>query len=918
MPSTARIALLVALPLFLFSFAAPKASAAGQAQLKLQVTVDGGGALTPHDVITKSLIYGSTVAVGFPSTVEFSDTGDSAVFHTVGATVHGFSYWNPYEANYSASQWVCTSNLRSPFSLSNGSQTVPFLDGEQVVCTITFTATFVSDTIITLRKEVINDDGGVSSPGDWQILLVGSDPYFEDLRSGPELSRMVAPGRYAFYIAGEGDDSVPLGYANSASICEGGRYSLDGEQPEQNWIDIATGEHIVCKNQADDIPGYLTLSAVVVGGPASAHNFTLTATTSLRAGRDFSDFGDSTTQHLVWTYTPYTASWSGPSGYNASKWTCTNGAFLSGTGAIFTEGGFHGVCTITLTYTGPEKLDPVIIIPGILGSWQKDFIWVIDPIFHTYDNLINTLLANGYVKDQTLFTLPYNWEASNFLNAQVLQEKIAEIKTVCSCSKVDIVAHSMGGFIVRSYVEGNHYQNDIDQVIFLATPHLGATYDYKAWEAGNIESENPSLEDRFFDLMKERIFINEARIDGFNDIFDFVRNKPISSVQELLPIFDYLYPQPQNFLLHYPNLYPRNPFLENLDSPENINLLKTRGVRIYNVTANNGNSTPTGYSIVPSNELPKWENGKPITTQFGPGDGTVPKQSAELLGVDQQFNNTTHNLIASSSASYVFKTLTGKEPTTIVGKKYSVFSDADWSLLYIKLLSPIDMQIIAPDGKRLGKDFETGGELNEIPNAFYSGFKTDNEYAVITNPLPGEYKIKTIGTGTGGHYSIVSDYIDTQGDINAESSGTTSPQQIIETSFTLSPNDRTLKPLYRWDGFLQPINDTAHKITTNTSVFKGGSTIPVKLQLKKPDGTIAQAAVAPQWLQPQMGGTMSAAVDETIYTDPATTGSFFKWDPTNKQYIYNWSTKGVKAGYWYKISVRLDDGTTQWAYVGLR
>ena len=46
--------------------------------------------------------------------------------------------------------------------------------------------------------------------------------------------------------------------------------------------------------------------------------------------------------------------------------------------------------------------------------------------------------------------------------------KIQEVKNVCSCDKVDIVAHSMGGLVTREYVARDDYGNDIDQLIFLA------------------------------------------------------------------------------------------------------------------------------------------------------------------------------------------------------------------------------------------------------------------------------------------------------------------------------------------------------------------------------------------------------------------------------------------------------------------
>jgi len=126
------------------------------------------------------------------------------------------------------------------------------------------------------------------------------------------------------------------------------------------------------------------------------------------------------------------------------------------------------------------------------------------------------------------------------------------------------------------------------------------------------------------------------------------------------------------------------------------------------------------------------------------------------------------------------------------------------------------------------------------------------------------------------------------------------------------------KVIYRFDGFLQPINDTAHQIDQATSIFKGGSTVPAKLQLKKADGTVAQASTDPQWLTPLKGSATSAPVDETVYSDTATSGATYRWDSTAQQYIYNWSTKGTATGYYYRVGVTLDDGQTYYVNIGLR
>jgi hypothetical protein len=79
-----------------------------------------------------------------------------------------------------------------------------------------------------------------------------------------------------------------------------------------------------------------------------------------------------------------------------------------------------------------------------------------------------------------------------------------------------------------------------------------------------------------------------------------------------------------------------------------------------------------------------------------------------------------------------------------------------------------------------------------------------------------------------------------------------------------------------------------------------------------------QSKILPLWLTPQKGALMSVAVDESTYSDPATSGTAFKWDATSQQYIYNWSTKGLLTGYWYKLSAQFDDGKMYSVVIGVR
>ena len=77
-----------------------------------------------------------------------------------------------------------------------------------------------------------------------------------------------------------------------------------------------------------------------------------------------------------------------------------------------------------------------------------------------------------------------------------------------------------------------------------------------------------------------------------------------------------------------------------------------------------------------------------------------------------------------------------------------------------------------------------------------------------------------------------------------------------------------------------------------------------------------QSATAPVWLTPVKGSSMSAPVDESVYTASADSGTAYRYDAGAQQYIYNWKT-GTGGNYW-RIGVKLDDGQTYFVNIGLR
>jgi hypothetical protein len=183
--------------------------------------------------------------------------------------------------------------------------------------------------------------------------------------------------------------------------------------------------------------------------------------------------------------------------------------------------------------------NPVLVIPGIVGTYaadlEHDSDWLlnrgvppnqlqVDPLLHVYDDLIVTLTRAGYTRDQDLFVVNYDWrlpvappfdgsydghidglsglsissiDGTTFPFQYGVQylgyylKKAAETwaqlhPTLSPLDKVDVIAHSTGGLLARTYIQsdaygdsyGSHNLPTIDHFIMLGVPNRGAS---KAW-----------------------------------------------------------------------------------------------------------------------------------------------------------------------------------------------------------------------------------------------------------------------------------------------------------------------------------------------------------------------------------------------------------------------------------------------------
>ncbi len=499
--------------------------------------------------------------------------------------------------------------------------------------------------------------------------------------------------------------------------------------------------------------------------------------------------------------------------------------------------------------------DPVVVVPGIMGSEKFLGNWKLDPITHVYDDLIDSLKSNGYEKNINLFEFPYDWRLNNETTAHYLQARIEGIINASKVSKVDVVAHSMGGLVARAYIEevgGALYENTIDQLVTLGTPHGGSPEAYLKWEAGEGFF-------RWQGVLAKHHFKQEAEHAGYDDLYKYIQEK-VTSVRELLP--DYSYLSGGSLLREYPNDYPCNTFLEELNESKNVSKMsKVDHTNIVGIT--DIENTISKIRVTDSTVEGKWLNGMPENfyneesdrgLENSKGDETVPVKSAKSVAGNKTIEiNASHQELPGKAQCEVFKELTG-----LANCKY----DLDWhmaNLLLFNVFSPIDIQIVSPSGKRIGKNFTTGEFINEIDRAYYSGNDSENEFVTILNPENGEYKILTQGTGSGNYrieaVKILNDGNDPGNESTVVLSGKTNLNEINELKVEAKesviidknavPGTPPSPPIIPAPVIITSVNNVGGDIS-NTSVQKKAKHKKKKSKKKKKTKKIKQPKVVKQ------------------------------------------------------------------------
>ncbi|GMW00543.1 MAG: hypothetical protein AMXMBFR84_16800 [Candidatus Hydrogenedentota bacterium] len=151
----------------------------------------------------------------------------------------------------------------------------------------------------------------------------------------------------------------------------------------------------------------------------------------------------------------------------------------------------------------------VLLVPGIMGTtWGSgrkvgtpylpktrrkklgaDKMELVNPLGLVWDDLRQNLKQT-----HTVINVPYDWrmpieEAAREYFVPAMRRAISE----SGDARVSVVAHSMGGLIVRSYIQGFAgvaYENDIEMLALVGSPAGGGPIAYYLWDGGDTANAN--------------------------------------------------------------------------------------------------------------------------------------------------------------------------------------------------------------------------------------------------------------------------------------------------------------------------------------------------------------------------------------------------------------------------------------------
>ena len=455
------------------------------------------------------------------------------------------------------------------------------------------------------------------------------------------------------------------------------------------------------------------------------------------------------------------------------------------------------------------KDTPVVLVPGILGSSKSGAIVprlpsdmpadASDLRIHAealtgFDDLRSVLTQLGY----HVVECPYDWRI-NCAKAyeEYLVDKIDEALKESTTGKVHIVAHSMGGLVVRAYIQDKeNYRNDIDKVAFVGTPQRGSCNPYCIWEGGDPKLVDNTLYKWYFKALNIYFYTDtlkklwdSKRRGGWSEwnhkaIRAFVQDET-PSLRELM--------YTEQFLTDYFHewgvketggnvntwLKELNEGLGDYNAPSSV--MSSTGdsgtkveARVFAGGKDNSTITWVKTALVKgsigwANDL--YEDGIPSVLYFdsipfanvkwGKGDGTVPYDSAVYPSNSNWAAlcpTTSQSGHASLVKDFLGEIVAFLDPEAGSAAARDLSGTTGGAELSVSILG--DMRVLVTDSqsRKTGADTATGSPLMEIPDSKCAFDATGGE-AGVEDPAAGTYQITYFG-GADRDFQIDIEYRD--------------------------------------------------------------------------------------------------------------------------------------------------------------
>jgi hypothetical protein len=436
----------------------------------------------------------------------------------------------------------------------------------------------------------------------------------------------------------------------------------------------------------------------------------------------------------------------------------------------------HGIMGST-TEEQPQRLRDKSIFPKMPKKKPASMqdLHFLDPtiLMGTERPVKLTEFMNDYEDDYAVYKVVWDWRVDlNEAWEKYLKPIIDQAKRETGNESVDIVAHSMGGLLVRAYMQDDSYDHDIDKFVMLGTPNQGSSNTYMIEEGGNpqlVDKIAPGLATFYHNTL-----IIEMIRQGYDLPIDEIKirnfiNDEIPTVNQLAPTYPFL-----------SNVYDilieakcsQNKFLKTLnnnlsskkDTFENTKtrlFLSNKKDTIYSINVIDTSGYGCFRSLYPSGKIfkrPFYDiRNKAFIDQWKKGDGTVLADEAaepfremgDDIVVTGNFGDHSGMFGNENIKQQVYEFLTGKELTSKVMERSTMLLSEkelseDQSMLKMSIMGDVQPLISDESGRAAGVDPSTLSmvdELGQIQFSTYSGgsylIVEDIEAAIYTVHLHG-------------------------------------------------------------------------------------------------------------------------------------------------------------------------------------